>query len=111
MYSVFDWCFADAHRIGIFTSATIRTCAAAVDMLEAAAGDGLIFERGLVMHRDHTVPVSKGGYVNHRIILSGRCTLHRVMFKAVDVSSCSCLDVSPCHVSDSGRCWKGQTFI
>ncbi|MEW5315581.1 MAG: hypothetical protein WDW38_007000 [Sanguina aurantia] len=49
----------EKFRLGIFTSATIRTCAAALEMLETAAGDGQLFERGLVMHRDHTIPVSK----------------------------------------------------
>ncbi len=44
----------------MYTSSTVRTVHTAVEQLEAEAGQQL-FERGLVLYREHTVPVPKGG--------------------------------------------------
>ena len=46
------------HRLGIFTSATVRTVATVRELLESAAGvpPGGLFEPQLVLYRDHTRP-------------------------------------------------------
>ncbi|GLC33747.1 hypothetical protein PLESTB_000111500 [Pleodorina starrii] len=46
-------------RLGIYTSSTLRTVQTAMEMLEQAAG-GELFERGLVLHREHTQPAPAG---------------------------------------------------
>lgn len=53
------------HRLGVFTSATVRTVETAVTMLEqeAGVGPGELFEYGLVLHRDHTQRLEDGA--NH----------------------------------------------
>ncbi|PNH04210.1 hypothetical protein TSOC_009654 [Tetrabaena socialis] len=58
--------FADP-RLGIYTSSTVRTAQHALELLEAAAGAGgggeeqqPLFERRLVLHREHTTPAPKG---------------------------------------------------
>ncbi|KAG2497888.1 hypothetical protein HYH03_004154 [Edaphochlamys debaryana] len=46
-------------RLGVYTSSTLRTTHRALQQLEAAAGQPL-FERGLVLHREHTRPAPMG---------------------------------------------------
>jgi len=46
---------ARTRRLGIYTSSTVRTVAAAKQMLEEAAGCPL-FEPRLVLYREHTLP-------------------------------------------------------
>ncbi|EFJ49251.1 hypothetical protein VOLCADRAFT_104348 [Volvox carteri f. nagariensis] len=45
----------ERFRLGIYTSSTVRTVQAAMEMLELAAGETL-FDRRLVLHREHTAP-------------------------------------------------------
>ncbi|KXZ44994.1 hypothetical protein GPECTOR_60g773 [Gonium pectorale] len=49
----------ERFRLGIYTSSTVRTAHDAIAQLEAAAG-GELFERKLVLHREHTVPAPPG---------------------------------------------------
>lgn len=48
----------DKFRVGIFTSSTLRTVAHVKQMMEDSVGCS-IFEPGLVLYRDHTLPVSQ----------------------------------------------------
>lgn len=53
---------AERFRLGVFTSATIRTVTVAADMLEAAAGPGPpLFDRRFILHREHTLPMGDVG--------------------------------------------------
>ncbi|GLI59676.1 hypothetical protein VaNZ11_001616 [Volvox africanus] len=49
----------ERFRLGIYTSSTVRTVQSAIEMLEEAAG-GALFDRRLVLHRDHTAPAPAG---------------------------------------------------
>ncbi|GIL68459.1 hypothetical protein Vafri_21736 [Volvox africanus] len=49
----------ERFRLGIYTSSTVRTVQSAIEMLEEAAG-GTLFDRRLVLHRDHTAAAPAG---------------------------------------------------
>eukprot|EP00983_Pelagomonas_calceolata_P010681 345903-Pelagomonas_calceolata.AAC.1 len=68
-----------ARRLGIYTSSTVRTVAAAKQMLEKIAGCPL-FEPHLILYREHTMPA----LAMHREVDALSCSAPR------GVQSCMC---------------------